>query len=119
MTWNGAARIALVRKAGGAAGPLVVLDGQMPPAQGPGDGHGAEALAALAIGSLELGQGLAVDGHVEDALAGHALLVPQLGQVLDVHVEDAKVVVVERATLPPALGRGRAKRVSPSALRMR
>src|SRR3712207_1726766 len=49
----------------------------------------------------------AVDGHVEEALAALAIRGLQLGQVLDVHVEEAEVVVLERAAFPPALGSAR------------
>ena len=58
-----------------ACGQLVVLDRQMHPARAAVDGHIEEALAALAVGGS------------------------QLGQVLDVDVHEAEVVVLERAAL--------------------
>ena len=62
----------LVEEGHGAARPLVVPEGQVPPARGAVDGQVEDALAALAIGGLEPGEGL------------------------DVPVEDAEVTVLER-----------------------
>lgn len=41
--------------------------------------------------------GGAVDGHIQIALAALAILGAQLGQVLHVHVHEAKIVVLEAA----------------------
>jgi hypothetical protein len=69
----------LVEEGDRAAGQFVVLNSQMHPARAAVDSHVEEALAALAISGL------------------------QLGQVLDVDVEEAEVVLLERAALPPTL----------------
>ena len=66
-----------------AGGQLIVFDRQVHPARAAVDGDIEEALAALAIGGS------------------------QLGQVLDVDVDEAKVVVLERAALALALLRRR------------
>jgi hypothetical protein len=73
----------LVQEGDRAGGQLVVLDGQVYPAGAPVNGHIQKALATFAVGGL------------------------QLGQVLDVHVHEAKIVVLERADLALALLRRR------------
>ena len=83
VTLKGKARDRLLQEGDRAGGQLVVLDGQVHPARAAVDGHIEEALAALAIGGL------------------------QLGQVLDVDVHEAEVVVLERAALALALLRRR------------
>jgi hypothetical protein len=67
----------LVQESHRTCGQLIIIDRQMHPTRAAIDGHIQEALAALAIGGL------------------------QLGQVLDVHVHEAKIVILERAA--PAL----------------
>ena len=49
----------------------------------------------------------AVDGHIQEALAALAIGGLQLRQVLDVDVHEAEIVVLERAALALALLRGR------------
>jgi hypothetical protein len=49
----------------------------------------------------------AVDGHIEKALAALAVGSLQLGQVLDVHVHEAEVILLERAAPALALLRRR------------
>ena len=66
-----------------AGGQLVVLDRQVNPARA------------------------AVDGDIEEALAALAVSGSQLGQVLDVDVDEAEIVVLERAALALALLRRR------------
>ena len=66
-----------------AGGQLVVLDRQMHPTRAAVDGDIEEALAALAIGGS------------------------QLRQVLDVDVDEAEIIVLERADFALALLRGR------------
>src|SRR5918997_1452396 len=44
-----------------------------------------------------------VDGHIEKALAALAIGGLQLGQVLDVDVDEAEIILLERADLTPAL----------------
>ena len=83
MTWKGKARDRLVQEGDRAGVGLVVLDRQV---------HGARA---------------AVDGDVQVALAALAIGGPQLGQVLDVHVHEAELVLLERAALALALLRRR------------
>ena len=83
MTLKGKARDRLFQEGDRAGGQLVVLDRQMHPARAAVDGDIQEALAALAIGGS------------------------QLGQVLDVHVHEAEIVVLERAALALALLRRR------------
>ena len=83
MTLKGKRADRLFEEGDRACGQLVVLDGQMHPARAAVDGHIEEALAALAIGGS------------------------QLGQVLDVHVHEAEVIVLERAALALALLRRR------------
>ena len=73
----------LVQEGDRACGQLVVFDRQVHPARTTVDGDIQEALAALAIGG------------------------PQLGQVLDVDVDEAEIVVLERAALPLVLLRRR------------
>ena len=83
VTLKGKARDRLFQEGDRAGGQLVVLDRQMHPARAAVDGDIEEALAALAIGGS------------------------QLGQVLDVDVHEAEIVVLERAALALALLRRR------------
>jgi transposase len=73
----------LVQEGDCAGGQLVVLDRQMHPARA------------------------AVDRHIEEALAALAVSGCQLRQVLDVYMDEAEIVVLERAALPFALLRRR------------
>jgi hypothetical protein len=66
-----------------AGGQLIVLDGQMHPTRAAVDGPIQKALAALPIGGL------------------------QLGQVLDVDMDEAEIVILERAAPALALLRRR------------
>jgi hypothetical protein len=89
VTLKGQARTASFRKGNRTCGQLVILDRQMHPARAAVDGDIEEALAALAIGGS------------------------QLGQMLDVHVHEAEIIILERAALPFALLR---RRQAPQAL---
>ena len=93
---EGKGRSRLAQEGDGALLGFVVLDGKMDGARAAVDGDIKEALAALAIGRL------------------------QLGQMLDVDVDEAEVIVLEGAlTLGWPFRNRLARRFRPSALRMR
>ena len=79
MILKGNARTASFRKATALVASSSSLTAEMDPARAAVDSHIQKALAALAVGGL------------------------QLGQVLDVHVHEAEIIVLERAALPFAL----------------
>ena len=96
VTWKGKTWRRLLEEGPGTLLGLVVLDRQM---------HGARA---------------PVDRHVQVALAAFAIRGPQLGQVLDVDVDEAEVVFLELARrLRAGPWQGGGRRLRPAALRMR
>ncbi|MBQ0819049.1 hypothetical protein KBI52_02090 [Microvirga sp. HBU67558] len=81
LEWEGTDR--LFQEGDRACGQFVIIDGQVHPARAAVNGYIERALAPLPIGGL------------------------QLRQMLDVHVHEAEIVVLERAELALALLRRR------------
>jgi hypothetical protein len=72
------------------------------------EGDGAALGLVILDGQVD-GAGPAIDGDIEVALAALAIGGLQLGQVLDVDVDEAEIIVPEGALAPDGpLGRGRA-----------
>src|SRR5215212_9376345 len=57
----------------------------------------ADAVVSLSLTARCTPARAAVDGQIEVALAGHAIAVAQLGQVLHIQVHEAKIILLEGA----------------------